>query len=87
MNHDFDDDPLLAALAALPSPRPDAARAERIRVHLREQVDVSPPPRLQGRVAAFALAAYAVAYLGWSVDQSTQNRPGVAAAKRPAGRA
>lgn len=87
MTYDIDDDALLAALAALPSPRPDPARAERIRVHLRELVEVAPAPRLHGRVAAFALAAYAATYLGWTVDQVTQNRPGAPAPKLPSRRA
>jgi hypothetical protein len=67
-----DDDPLLAALAALPSPSLPPARAEHIRLHVREMVEPEAPPLAPRAVRALlpmALAAWAVVYLGWTVQR------------------
>ena len=75
----IDDDPLLAALAALPSPAPDATRAERIRIHVRAMVEPEATPLTQkaGRIVApVAIAACAAAYLGWTVERVTEGGPG-----------
>ena len=75
----IDDDPLLSALAALSSPPPDAARAERVRLHLRALVEPAATPLVEqaGRLLApIAVAACVVTYLGWTVGRVTEGGPG-----------